>query len=148
MTVARLTPSDFDEVCGILREAHAESKYRSRPYDDVRAHQVIRAFLHSPKVFARGLFKDGQLVGLMLGEVTDSCWWSRELVAASLLIYVLPQHRGTGWLLLRSFLRWAKQSGAARANVGVTAGIKDALAGYIMNRVGLEASGIAFEKEF
>lgn len=148
MRALRLVPTDLGAASDLLRQAHAESKYRTRRYDEARATVVLQSFLGNPKLFARGLFEGDKLAGIMLGEVADSLWWSSELIATSMTLYVAPEHRGRGFVLIRAFLRWAKLSGASRANIGVTAGIRDTMAGHLMIRLGLQQAGIAYEKEF
>ena len=147
MQAQRLIPEDFDKVAALLRLAHLESKYCKRAIDEARAAAVVRAFLSSPALFARGIFDGDRLAGAMFAEVADTGWWAAERVATSMFLYVRPEYRGHGAVLLRAFLRWAKRAGAARVNVGVSAGIVDQRAGALMTRLGLHQAAVAFEKE-
>lgn len=145
--MTRLTIDDLDQVATLLRAAHDETRYRTRPFNEARATKVLQAVLHSPALFARGIHHDEQLVGLMIGEIADSLWWSSERIATSLALYVLPEHRGRGAELVRAFLEWAKASGANHVTIGVTAGIDDERAGALLESFGLVRQAAAFEME-
>lgn len=145
----RLIPADLEDVCDLLRAGHAESRYRGRPYDEARARAVLQVFLSNPGTFARGVRgDDGRIGGVMLGEISQPLWWSRERVANMAVLYVRPDVRGrAGVRLVRAFVRWASASKVRRIILGLTSGIDEARAGRLFERLGFAARGVAWEME-
>jgi hypothetical protein len=145
----RLIPADLEEVCDLLRTGHAESRYRDRPYDETRARAVLQVFLSNPGTFARGVLgDDGRIGGVMLGEISQPLWWSRERVANMAVLYVRPDVRGrAGASLLRRFKAWAKAARADVVHVGISSGIDEARTGELFARIGFNRGITIWELE-
>ncbi len=75
----------------------------------------------NPNKFFVCAFMDGKAVGTFLGQVTQYPF-TKDLVAAELYTYVLPEYQGLGIgaEMLAEFENWGKQKGAKFAIFGVT----------------------------
>ena len=116
--IRQATQEDFDPLCDLLRKAHEEkSNYSETPYNEDIAKHSIRTFMEHPGAVVLLLERDG-IQGVFAGVINPE-WWHMGKTAIQLFWYVVPEHRGSGWMLVRAFERWArKQPGVDRVMCG------------------------------
>src|SRR5690242_14827689 len=93
-----------------MERAHGEAAYRMPAIDRDKCMAHIEGCMGEG--FAAVVVRDGQIIGTMLGVVTD-LWFSGERRASDLFTYVQPdqRHGGVGLRLYRMFRQWAHRRG-------------------------------------
>lgn len=122
--IRNATTADIDTLCKMARAFHQESGMRVISLDiDVLAEFLGRA-IESPKSICLVNEDAGRISGAFLGYVAPF-FFSRELGAWDLALYVSPGDRGAGVAraLLAEFKAWAMAKGARTVHLGTAAGI-------------------------
>lgn len=113
---------DIPRLVELGRMMHAESRYARLDY----ATQKVEALLH--RLMADGFLVVAQqgerIVGGFAGMISEH-WFSHELVAADLALFIEPDARGgmTAPRLVKAFVGWARGKGAAIIQCGITTGV-------------------------
>jgi GNAT superfamily N-acetyltransferase len=90
--------------------------------------------------------KDGEVVGVMMGDVQTS-WYSNERMGFDLTLYIEPQHR-SGLMaarMIKQFEEWCKSMGATQIRPGVSTG--SAAASKLYKAMGYVVTGEQFLKD-
>lgn len=126
MEVFEFCLGDLADVMLVGSEMHQESPaYRDLPFDVVQVGAWAAMHIRRSDMAAWGVWTPaGQLAGGMFASLTETFFGPSQLAMDDGL-YVRPEFRGTpaASLLIDRFLSWAKEKGAVRANVAVSAGI-------------------------
>lgn len=88
-------------------------------------------------VYCKGLFRNGELIGFCVAQATEY-WYSRDEVVSDYMLYLLPVER-KGRLALRMYrdlVEWCNNRKACELCLGVTAGIADAEAKELYEKLG------------
>jgi len=143
-----LTTGDIPEVMILAAEMHAEGVYSAFPLNLDRVEHILNALIPHPDVYTSGAFKNGALIGAILGEVIEDLWVDVQ-VAVDHAFYVSAAHRGSpgGVKLIRGFEMWASQMGADIIRPVVYAGVNNDVVGDIMLRMGYDAAGAVYKRE-
>ncbi len=86
--------------------------------------------------------------GFVLGKLIRP-WYSPEIQAIEMLVYVLPDKRNTtaAIKMLKMWEQTAKQRGAVLACVGTTTGYRTDAVTKLYTRMGYKSTGASFRKE-
>jgi len=113
------------------------------PYSSAHFHAAVSAMISGPFGFA-ALWEPGDVCGVFLATAGVSPFRPCR-IAREVMFWIDPDARGAGGpRLLRTYLAWARQVGAAGA-VGIAL---DARAGKLYERAGLSALETGFLKVF
>jgi GNAT superfamily N-acetyltransferase len=145
MEASEIRPAELAEVILLASEMHAESPaYRDMPFDPVQTGGWIAMHIRLEDMAAWGVWTPtGELAGVMFASVAET-FFGPTLLAQEDGIYVRPKYRGTtatAALLVERYLAWARQKGAFRADVTLTAGIDDSRAFAFFARYGFTRVG-------
>lgn len=93
--------------------------------------------------------QDGKLIGLFVGVVAPVHWWNQEKHGIDLILYVLPEHRGStaAVKLLKAWEDCAKASGAKSVRISVASGFSTERTGRLYERLGYTQLGSLYSKE-
>lgn len=150
MLVRAIHRLDVDRCVELGAMMHQEGVYRHLPYDVEHTASIAEACVEG-SVFKCFVAEDeGVIVGMIAGYLTGMFFNPKYLLAQDLVLYVQPEFRGHGATvvrLIKSFERWAKDSGAFRVLLGITVGINDEQAEGLYARLGYKLAGQVFKKE-
>lgn len=130
------------EIATLLSDLHVLSSMRDLRHDLNKSSAAIYGLIKSGQ-FVK-VIDEGKIVGVFIGIVIES-WFGPDKMASDLAWYVHPDHRGIQSVkLLKSFIKWAKDSGAKQVRPGVSTASKSAR--EIYQRLGFQDGGTAFYK--
>lgn len=147
-TARHATQSDLPAIMDLLRQMHAESRFREWPINAKKLESLVRTLSSYPDGCCIVATVGDQVVGVILGYV-EEFFFSNERQAGELVMYVLPEHRGS-WAAIRmqqAFISWADQTDAVEIQVGVSANIENAAAERFYEGLGFSPLGRSFTKE-
>jgi hypothetical protein len=120
MLVRPATCDDVAAIIAIGRVMHAESLHYSRyPYDERKLHRLALGMLEDPNSILLVAEQDEIVVGVLAGFVS-AFYFSSARSAADLILYVLPEHRGSS-AFIRLVGKFETAAIARRANEVVIA---------------------------
>lgn len=141
------TQYDLDLLMDLGTAMHAESpRYGRYKYSENRVLQMFVSMIASPDCLLLVAEKGEEIIGAMLAMITPQ-WFSDELVANELTVFVAPQHRGgmAAVRLIRAYIEWAKSKGAKDIQLGVSTGVKVEETAALYRKLGLKQFSIGFE---
>ena len=143
MAIRDLTPMDIERAISLGARMHKESMYRDFDYDKMKCGQLLYRCLSNPDThFAMVAEKDGRLVGMLLGYITEH-YFGRDLIALDYMWFVDQEHRGSraGVELLFAFQDWAKSKGVAEIYIGLSSGVHAEKTGALLTKLGYDVVG-------
>lgn len=109
--------------------------------------QNMAATLMSPDGYMSLLEVDGKIVGGLWGILTNQPW-SATKFAQDVIIFVDSSHRnGSGLLLIKDWIKWAKDKGAKEVYLSTASGIGTERFIRLAGKLGFEPVGHGFKKE-
>lgn len=125
MKIVEATQFEIPIIMLMGEAMHKESSFASMDYDFQRIGYLVYELLASPDGFVRVVKDDkGRVIGGMLGQAVQS-WFGKDKVAIDYAVYVNPQDRGNGRMVIRlvdEFIAWAKTRGVKQIRPGVSTG--------------------------
>jgi len=126
MKVRPLTIEDMPEVTLLGYEMHQESpNYQNLGYSPQKCLKLLDTIKENPNEFCGFVAEsESRIVGIFLGAMCEM-YFSEDLVASDILIYVIPEKRGSFALfrLVRAFEDWADNLGAVEKTLAVSSGV-------------------------
>lgn len=147
VSVAVATADDADAIIGLIAQAHAESRYASYPFAQVRLRRFVVQSLGDVEGKQTRTFVakvGGHVVGLAAANVSPLIY-STALVVSTMLFFVEADHRGgtAPPRLLKALTDWAREKEAVELTVHVTRGLEEGAdrINRFFRAKGFEASG-------
>jgi len=147
MILRRFEPKDIEPCIQLGHDMHAESDYSSLVFSDLECRIFAEESMKNPGVFLDVAdMGNGNIIG-MLGAMIDQPFFSAELIATDIFVYVRKPFRGGSAFirLMRRYLAWSLTSGAKRVYAGTSAAIPGADAVY--EKLGLARVGSIYRVE-
>lgn len=143
MNLRMATLDDLPAIVVLGRQMHASSTYAPMDYDPDRVKETVACLLDKSQFVVVAEDTNGQVVGGMLGTVTQS-WFGQDMVANDLALFVSQDARGgmAAVRLLKAFVQWAKLAGAKQIRPGVTTG--HVRAEQLFDKLGFTRCGASF----
>jgi GNAT superfamily N-acetyltransferase len=143
-----ICPSDFDLLCALGRQMHAESSYSALEFSESRLREIFEEYLSSPNKMVFVAVRDGELLGLYAGYVSKY-YFSDELVANDIAWFVVKERRGSriGLRLLDCFEHWALERGASEVRIGYSTNINPTAFDSLMHKRGYSRVGANYRLE-
>lgn len=123
--------------------------YIDIPYDpELAAGRMIEAIRDDDQLFIVVL-RHGEVVGLLWAAYGPFLIWSPECIATDIVVYVMPEYRGTkGSLgLIKAYREWAEDKGAKEVRLSVASGIHEEKTGKLYNKLGFEHLGSQYRRK-
>lgn len=137
---------DVGLIIEMLLALHIESpEYNKVQPDEPYVHTTLTSMIQQPNFIGR---IDTDLRGFIFG-VANRAWYDSELNAYELLLYVLPEYRGTTMLaprLIKQFEIDAKHLDCIRVRAGVSTGLHVERSLTLYERMGYKRDGNALSK--
>lgn len=137
-----LTTDDLIAVIDLGSRMVTESAVGKYGVNIDRSAFILHEIIGTPTVFAQGAFKDGELVAIFIGEVSDHMFVDMKL-ASDLFIYSAPSARGGvhAKQLTNNFVEWAYEREADMVKLEISAGINNDRACQLFGHLGFEDVG-------
>ena len=146
--VRRALGSDLATIVSMGESMRNESpRFARLGYSYERVFELLAGLSASPHGLVLVAEQDGEIVGMLLGFVGKH-FFSDDLTANELVVYVAPQARGgtASVKLIRYFESWAKQLGVADITLGVSTEVHAERTAEFYQRLGYAPSGITLVK--
>ena len=143
-----VTSCDEKAIIQLGNEMHCASRYAWIPFSPERFWKTVMQCGQSELGYAKVFENEKkEVIGGLMG-VLQPYYFSDAMSAHDLAVFVQAGMRGgiAANLLLRDFENWADDHQAIEVRLGVTAGIKDDLAGKLYKRLGYQEAGTLFVK--
>jgi len=133
------------ELCWCM---HEETGYRKFALNREKAEAFVRRVMDWEDGFVGVAEIEGLVVGVIVGAI-QPFWFSDELEASELLLYVAPSSRGgfVGKRVVELFETWSVARGCSRVVVGISSGDVGDRKGRFMERIGFESIGGLYAKD-
>lgn len=145
-TIRPANHGDIPEIVALGSGMHAESRYAVLPYCSEKLASLAARLIDWPDGFLQVACRDGRIVGLMAGFVTEH-FCSTAKVAGEYALYVDRDSRGTRAAprLLRAYQAWADSRGAVLVAAGITTGVHTDATAKLYAALGFKQVGVVFE---
>lgn len=148
--IREVQPEDFSRLLDMAKAMHAESpELQELTFDESRAAHTIMAVFATHRADYNGwvMLTEGQIVGALFAYCSDT-FYSRDLVAGDLVVYVSPEHRGNRAVvkMIRAYEAWARERGAKIIYLGVSTGTNTERSQRLFERLGYRAIGPILKK--
>jgi GNAT superfamily N-acetyltransferase len=133
----------FSSVKDLLETALKESPFNG----DTLSISKIENYLNSPSMFVRtwGTPVHGIFIGCL-----NKPWYSEDVYATNLFLYVHPEHRGQARTMVKvmiEFERWARVMGCKQVRAGTSFTDTADVADRIHTKLGYSKLGSCFKKD-
>lgn len=145
MLIRNATSSDIPALVDFGYLIHAESKFSTLDFDPEKVRRTLEGIVESMNTthccFV-AMSDDEQLIGVFIGCI-EEYFFSRSLMAHSILIFVHPKWRGSPAALkfIHAFRKWAENRGALEICIGVASGVTIGRTDRFLRRLGFSVTG-------
>ena len=136
MTARLATLADQEALYDLIHAMHAEAPaYRDRKPSWAKVCREIGSAVLDGRCFVVG--PAGAPHGVLMGFI-GAQWWTEELEARDMLLYLAPGRRGSRDFLrlVAAYEQWAAGHGVTRANLGLSSHIDHAGTASALMRLG------------
>ena len=126
---------------------HAESpRYSKLEFSAEKMANLFVNLIQREQSFILVVERDNILVGMICAIISEH-FFSHDLIATDLLIFITPEHRGGALAksLINMYIAWAKENGAKLIQLGVSTGIHADRTTKLYESIGLQQCSIGFE---
>lgn len=144
--IRNATTADIPIMLDLGEAMHAESRYARFPWNRDKVAELIRALIASDDGLALVDEMGGMIVGGILAAIEDS-FFGPARFACEFAVFAEPSARGgmVGARLLRAYVAWAREQGAALIQAGITTGVTEKSSARLYSVVGFYPVGTLFE---
>jgi Acetyltransferase (GNAT) family len=145
MLIRNATSSDIAPLIRFGYLIHAESKFSTLSFDAEKVQQTLESITES-KNGTHCCFiaenSEKELIGVFIGCM-EEYFFSRSLMAHSILIYVHPKWRGSSAAVkfIHAFRKWAMNRKALEVCIGVASGVTIGRTDRFLKRLGFSVTG-------
>lgn len=146
--IRHATAGDIPALIELGTRMYLESRYASGAFDADKCAALAKQLIDVDAGIVLVAEQGGQLIGWLGGGIGEQ-WFSHSLMAFEYGLFIAPEHRGgsAGPRMVKAFLAWAKDNGAALVNMGITTGVHEARTGEMYERLGLSRVGSLYSVE-
>lgn len=146
--IRRATYADLPRLVELGEVMHHESSYSVLPYSAPKVLILLENMINNADYFLVVEERSNEIVGGFAGMVIEQ-WFSDSRVAIDFALFMHPDHRGgmAAVRLLKAFVKWANEQGAALVTIGITTGVKEAESSKLCQLLGFRHAGVLFKKE-
>lgn len=140
------THDDIDRLTELGEQMHVESRFADLPIDRSKVRALFAHLIESPDGLLIVSEKDGEVIGGFAGYVCEH-YFARTTVAQDFGLFIAPEFRGglSAPRLLKAYIDWAKEKGAAMIQAGITTGVHVEASTQLYLRMGFQPAGNLFE---
>ena len=145
MKIRNAASTDITSLIQFGYLIHAESKFSTLDFDPDKVRKTLEGIIESKNgthccFIAENTEK--QLIGVFIGCV-EEYFFSKSLMAHSVLIYVHPKWRGSSAAVkfIHAFRQWALNREALEVCIGVASGVTIGRTDRFLKRLGFSVTG-------
>ena len=145
--IREATRDDIERLVLLGSFMHRESeRFEALAFDAQRLENTLATVIESAQGFAWVAESRGLVVGGMVAMITPH-WFSPDLTACDLALFMLPEHRGTmaPARLLNAYAAWARNQGAKQVLLGLMTGLHVEQTQALCERLGWRRAGVVME---
>lgn len=141
------TVDDFEEAIELGKIMWKESYYAHIPFDDNKVLDLLYRAVTRDNYFCSVACFGVDLNGIMAGY-TMPYYFSHEIMATDLAIFVKPQKRGSSaaFKLIHAFESWAKSKGVHEICLAESTGVRSKETQRLFGKLGYEQRGTVHKK--
>ncbi len=127
---------------------HRESEFKAFDYDYGKLLDLAERIKNNDDMYGECARNNtGDLVGMFVGSISEY-YFGRDLIAADLLWYVHPDHRGgtVAVRLLKHFTQWGQNMGVKEICIGVSTGVQTERTGDLLDRLNFACVGGTYKR--
>lgn len=138
--IRRATKEDIPALIELSHEMHGECWMRWMPFAPDRLAAVLHELVNNGFLWVHE--HEGRIDGVLAGFVAE-CWYANVKVAGEFGLYVRPDLAGgiIAMRLVKQFVQWATEQGAAEVTLGITTGVNIHETGRLYERLGFQCVG-------
>jgi hypothetical protein len=142
VVVRRAEDAELAAIVELARRLHAESVYKSLPFDARKVGVLVAFCARDTSCFGRVAEIGGEVSGFLGGKLTTYPFCN-EVFAYDLGFYVAKERRASLGAVapLHAFRAWAEEKGAREIALAVSSGIEPERVGRLYERMGLTCVG-------
>jgi hypothetical protein len=145
MRIRNATSTDISPLIQFGYLIHAESKFSTLDFDPDKVRKTLESIVGSMKGTHCCFIAENterQLIGVFIGCV-EEYFFSQNLMAHSILIYVHPKWRGSSAAVkfIHAFRKWAMNRQALEMCIGVASGVTIGRTDRFLKRLGFAVTG-------
>lgn len=147
MGIRNAVTADVPNLVELGREMHQESPRFSRlSFDGDKVAMLFCSLIEGDHGFVMVAERGGQIIGGMAAYIAAH-WFSQDLVATDLALFVSPDARGGACVprLVDAYSTWATDRGASMIQLGISTGVQVTDTERLYTRLGLSRFGSLFE---
>jgi GNAT superfamily N-acetyltransferase len=147
--IREATKDDIPRLVELGRVMHTEaSRLNKLRYVPGKVYVLLSSMVGAEHCFVRVVEEQGEVIGGLVAAV-EPHWFSTDLLAYDLALFVRPDKRGglAAARLVAQYKVWAKERGAVITQLGISTGVNLASTGALLERIGFKPSGFLFDAE-
>ncbi|MDA5547377.1 GNAT family N-acetyltransferase [Yersinia massiliensis] len=146
-----IRPATIDDIPALVAlgaRMHRESRYVTFSFNEDKCAALAVSLINAEFGVVLVVEESDQLVGWVAGGIGEQ-YFSHERMAFEYGVFIAAEHRGgtAGYRLVKAFIDWAKNHGAAVINMGITTGVHENRTGELYQRLGLARTGSLYSME-
>ena len=144
-----MTADDLDTFVSLGKRMHNESIEPYPPIDPDFMQKYLEMAVSMPEIFLFAIAEDDGVPMGMVAAVAGPYSFSPEIRAASDLLFVLPEHRGSraAIKLVQKFKGWSDSVGARTANLSVATGVSPERTGRFFELMGFRPMQKTYQRD-
>lgn len=136
---------DLDKLVDMGRQMHGESKYAIYSFDPEKLRNYLSTCIWHDDGILFVYERDGEIIGGFVGWMSEQ-YFGWDKVAVDLALFVEQDKRGAmaGALLIKRFIEYAKEKGAAQIVISNSTGVDKERVGQLYEKMGMEHVGYVY----
>ncbi len=148
MIIRPFTLNDIPVLLAMGHMAHEESEYRKLSFSSEKCEALCKQIIEVPGLYGIVAETACETIGVLVAGIAPA-YFSEEPTASDLLVYVLPEYRGSRafYMMCLHYVVWAKEHGAKLIFLRTSTGIAPKKTGELYKRMGFNQIGGIYRME-
>ena len=122
--VRKIKEGDIPSLMTLGKDMHEEGAFRISKFSANKVNKILNLCLTSDRFLCLVAEDNEEIIGLYIAVLTQD-WFSEDLVAKDMALYIMPSYRAKGLaqLLVSEYLVWAEENKAISIGAGTNSGV-------------------------
>lgn len=147
--VRKIKEGDISVLMTLGKAMHEEGAFRISRFSAEKVNKIFSLCLASDS-FLCLVAEDGEeIIGFYIAALTQD-WFSEDLAAKDMALYIIPSYRSKGLakLLVSKYLKWAEENKVISIGAGTNSGVNSEGVKRLYESFGFNTVGYIFRKRF